>query len=81
MSPDLRLRWAPAPRAGGRAQRRAVAWMLLRELAGGDIGIDNPCPRCGGPHGPVRLSGTTLHGENVEISRNWLIGRPSACIR
>ena len=26
-------------------------------------------------------SGTTLHGENVEISRNWLIGWPSACIR
>lgn len=42
------------------AQRRAVAWALVRELlgeAGAHARIGNPCPLCGGPHGPVRIDG------------------------
>lgn len=37
--------------------RRDVAWELLRELLPPGAVIDNPCPRCGGPHGPVRIRG------------------------
>ncbi len=37
--------------------RRDVAWSLLRELLPPGATIDNPCPRCGGPHGPVRIQG------------------------
>jgi 4'-phosphopantetheinyl transferase len=37
--------------------RRDVAWELLRERLPPGAAIDNPCPRCGGPHGPVRIRG------------------------
>ncbi|GAA1465388.1 hypothetical protein GCM10017607_04980 [Microbacterium thalassium] len=52
--PAIALAWAPVPPG---APRRDVAWRLLRELAGAHVGIANPCPRCGGPHGPVVLVG------------------------
>lgn len=38
--------------------RREVAYALLRELAGApNAPITQTCPTCGGPHGPVTLSG------------------------
>ncbi|WP_292831024.1 chemotaxis protein CheY [Microbacterium sp.] len=57
--PDLRLAWAVA--RGGRAERREAAWALVRRLLAReghpDALLSNPCPRCGGPHGPVRVAG------------------------
>ncbi|MBU4464723.1 MAG: chemotaxis protein CheY [Actinobacteria bacterium] len=41
--------------------RRAVAWSLIRELAGADVEITNTCPRCGEPHGPVAVAGADVH--------------------
>ncbi|WES64757.1 hypothetical protein P0L94_01500 [Microbacter sp. GSS18] len=52
--PAVALAWARVPTA---AARREAAWRLVRELAGADAAIANPCPRCGGPHGPVVLAG------------------------
>jgi len=53
----LRLAWAPVPPS--RPARRKIAWELLRTLLDGvgvpDAVLTNPCPRCGGAHGPVRL--------------------------
>jgi 4'-phosphopantetheinyl transferase len=54
-APPIRIAWREVARPG-RDARRAVAWYLVRELAGQDAAIDNRCPRCGGPHGPVTLS-------------------------
>lgn len=42
------------------APRREVAWALVRELAGVDVELSNPCPRCGGAHGPVRVDGPPM---------------------
>ncbi len=53
-APPLALAWAPVPPG---TPRRDVAWRLVRELAGPGVTIANPCPRCGGPHGPVVLVG------------------------
>ena len=50
----VRIAWRAVP-AG--MPRREVAWALLRELLPPTATIDNPCPRCGGPHGPVRIHG------------------------
>jgi 4'-phosphopantetheinyl transferase len=50
----LRTAWRTVPRG---TPRREVAWALLRELVG-DVPIANPCPFCGGPHGPVQLPGS-----------------------
>lgn len=52
------LAWAPVP-AG--TARRDVAWSLLDRLAPG-VRVTNPCPWCGGPHGPVRLHGVPFVG-------------------
>jgi 4'-phosphopantetheinyl transferase len=49
----MRIAWAPVP-AG--TPRRAVAWDLVRELIPG-ARLTNPCPRCGGAHGAVRVHG------------------------
>lgn len=55
----LRLAWGPVP--PGRLARREAAWALLRTLlvdAGApEVVLTNPCPRCGGPHGPVQVQG------------------------
>lgn len=55
----LRLSWAPVP--ADRAERRTVAWSLLRELLAGEghpaAAIAQRCPHCGGAHGPVRIAG------------------------
>jgi len=55
----LRLAWGPVP--PGRIARREAAWALLRTLlaeAGApEVVLTNPCPRCGGAHGPVQLRG------------------------
>ena len=57
--------WGLVPLSSGEAdvdrmRRRRVAWELVRREAralgaGADLVLDNPCPRCGGPHGPVRV--------------------------
>lgn len=52
--PAVALAWARVPPG---VPRRDVAWGLVRELAGPDAVLANPCPRCGGPHGPVLLVG------------------------
>ncbi len=49
----VRLAWRAVPRG---APRRETAWDLLRELLPGEAELINPCARCGGPHGPVRVS-------------------------
>lgn len=51
---DLRTAWGTVPDG---TRRREVAWALLRGLVG-DVPIANPCPFCGGPHGPVQLPGS-----------------------
>jgi len=33
--------------------RREQAWRLLAGMLPVGAALDNPCPRCGGPHGPV----------------------------
>lgn len=54
----IRLRWAVVPEG---TPRRETAWRLLRELIGvPGILITNPCPRCGGPHGPVHVEGAPV---------------------
>ncbi|WP_322411634.1 chemotaxis protein CheY [Microbacterium invictum] len=59
--PGFTLDWAEVPEG---VARREVAWSLLAQLAGHPAGLRlrNPCPRCGGPHGPVVLEGTRLRG-------------------
>lgn len=37
--------------------RREAAWALLRELLPAAVRLSNPCARCGGPHGAVRIEG------------------------
>lgn len=59
----VRLAWE---RVAPGTPRRETAWRLLRELAPG-ARLSNPCPRCGGDHGPVRLDGGEL-GAEVEAS-------------
>lgn len=58
MEPD-RIAWSVAPL--DRQERRRVAWRLLRELLAAEghphASLSNDCPRCGGPHGPVRVDG------------------------
>ncbi|MBM7463583.1 4-phosphopantetheinyl transferase family protein [Microbacterium dextranolyticum] len=54
-----RIAWSTAPL--DRHGRRAVAWRMLRTMltAEGypDATLSNPCPRCGGPHGPIQVAG------------------------
>jgi 4'-phosphopantetheinyl transferase len=57
VSPDaVRLAWSLVPPG---SPRREIAWNLLRGLAPG-ARLSNPCPRCGGPHGPVRVDGAEV---------------------
>ncbi|NYF17568.1 4'-phosphopantetheinyl transferase [Microbacterium sp. AK009] len=60
--------WAEVPE---RMPRRDVAFTLLAGLAGSPAGlrIRNPCPRCGGPHGPVVLEGTRFRGSVAYAGR------------
>ena len=50
----VRIAWQGVPEG---TPRREAAWSLLHELLPLGATIDNPCPRCGGPHGPVRIQG------------------------
>jgi 4'-phosphopantetheinyl transferase len=50
---SLRLAWARVPDGGA---RRSVAWALIGDLVPGAV-LSNPCARCGGDHGPVRIAG------------------------
>jgi 4'-phosphopantetheinyl transferase len=50
----VRIAWQAVPDG---TPRREAAWSLLHELLPQGATIDNPCPRCGGPHGPVRIQG------------------------
>jgi 4'-phosphopantetheinyl transferase len=45
--------WRRVPDGGA---RRDVAWALIGELLPG-ARLTNPCPACGGAHGPVRVHG------------------------
>lgn len=49
----VRLAWRVVPRG---MSRREIAWELLRAMLTPGTELVNPCPRCGGPHGPVRTS-------------------------
>lgn len=49
----IRLAWSPVP---ADEPRRDTAWRLLRELLPSGVALVNPCSRCGGPHGPVRVA-------------------------
>lgn len=68
------LVWAPAP--GTRSERRAVAWDLLRELLADrghpDARLRNPCPRCGGPHGPMQVVGAPWRAA-VSYAAGWAV--------
>jgi 4'-phosphopantetheinyl transferase len=50
---SIRVAWAPL---ADRAARRETAWDLVRALLPG-ARLSNPCPFCGGPHGPLRVHG------------------------
>ncbi|WP_457099274.1 chemotaxis protein CheY [Microbacterium sp. P5_E9] len=50
----VQLAWAAVPPG---EPRRETAWRLLRGLLPDGVELSNPCPRCGGPHGPVRVAG------------------------
>ncbi|MGZ0713054.1 chemotaxis protein CheY (plasmid) [Coraliomargarita sp. W4R53] len=54
---DVHLRWSRVPPG---AVRREVAWSLIRSIVGDSILISNPCPHCGGPHGPVHLDASGI---------------------
>ncbi|MFG6504423.1 chemotaxis protein CheY [Microbacterium sp. P05] len=56
MTETVHLVWAAV--ADG-DDRRDVAWSLIRTLVPA-ARISNPCPFCGGPHGPVRLDDAPL---------------------
>ena len=47
------IAWAEVPPG---SPRRAHAWRLLAGLLPAGAELGNPCPRCGGPHGPVVVS-------------------------
>lgn len=49
--------WRVAWRRHDHDARRRTAWDLLADLAGPEATLTNPCPRCGGPHGPVTVTG------------------------
>ncbi len=46
--------WAEVPSG---SPRREHAWRLLTRMLPAGAALSNPCPRCGGPHGPVVVSG------------------------
>ncbi|WP_127819132.1 chemotaxis protein CheY [Microbacterium sp. CPCC 204701] len=48
--PPVAVRWREIPTG---AERRATAWALLQSMLPPGAELDNPCARCGGPHGPV----------------------------
>ena len=54
MRDSVRLAWREIPHG---MPRRDVAWALLRDLLPEGAELSHPCPRCGGPHGPVLVSG------------------------
>ena len=54
MRDSVRLAWREIPPG---MPRRDVAWTLLRDLLPEGAELSHPCPRCGGPHGPVLVSG------------------------
>ena len=54
MRDSVRLAWREIPHG---MPRRDVAWTLLRDLLPEGAELSHPCHRCGGPHGPVLVSG------------------------
>lgn len=72
----LRLAWAPAP--SSRDGRRAVAWGLIRDLlraeAVTEVRLTNPCPQCGGPHGPVRVEDAAWRAGVTYAGRFAVVG-------
>lgn len=57
MRAPVQLAWAAVPTG---TPRRDAAWTLLRSLLPDGVELSNPCPRCGGPHGPVTVSGAPM---------------------
>lgn len=70
LTSPVRLSAAPVRRG---VARREVAWGLLSELAPG-VSLTNPCPRCGGPHGPVRLEGSDLVASVTYAGDHAIVG-------
>lgn len=67
-------------RAGGdRIARRATAWELVRTLlaahGAADAVLSNPCPACGGPHGPLQVSAPSSApwSASVTYAAGWAI--------
>ncbi|WP_345799875.1 chemotaxis protein CheY [Microbacterium sp. AZCO] len=54
MSTGVRIAWRAIPHG---MPRRDAAWGLLVSMLPASARLSNPCPRCGGPHGPVRVEG------------------------
>lgn len=51
---EVMIAWRTIPDG---SPRRDTAWALLTDLLPAGASLTNPCPRCGGPHGPVRVTG------------------------
>lgn len=64
----VRVAWRAVADA---ATRRDAAWTLLGEMLPG-ARVSNPCPRCGGPHGPVRIAGVDAVA-NVAYTGAWAV--------
>ena len=71
----VRLTWARIPTG---APRRDIAWGLLRELIPGAV-LSNPCLRCGGPHGPVRVDGAAVAASVTYAGDYAIAGVVSLC--
>jgi len=73
LPPGMTVQWMPVPPD---TARRGVAWQLLRALLVDPAApITNVCPRCGAPHGPVRIAGAP-----VVASVTYAGGFAIACI-
>lgn len=80
----LVVAWRALPPGASRAQRREIAWALIEAEAaelGADsvagaagVRIENPCPRCGGPHGPVRVFDRASGAETLRASVAYAAG-------
>lgn len=73
----MRAAWAVVP---GGEDRRAVAWGLLRGMLSPGVQLSNPCPLCGGPHGPVRVVDGVSELVGVAYARSRTAGTVVAVV-
>ncbi|WP_109210159.1 MULTISPECIES: chemotaxis protein CheY [Microbacterium] len=73
-STEVRLAWAEVPPA---EPRRDHAWRLLAQMLPAGAELDNTCPRCGGPHGPVVVRGAPFLA-SVTYAGSWTIAAVAA---